>query len=71
MIEDREHKNHFLADEGKVIIVKGDEINKETNTYPSETTSIWLGRDDSIDNYEEVEKVAVTDEEAFEKLKEI
>ena len=64
MIEDKEHKGHFIADDGKVIILKGDKIDKETNTYPSETTSIWLGKFDSIDNYEEIENLTIEEENA-------
>lgn len=60
MKQDTANTNCYYADEGMVIILKGDTINEETNQYDSQTDSIWIGKFDSIDNYEEVEKPAKT-----------
>ena len=49
MYEDLEHKGHWLADKGKVIVPKIREEDEQG------TKSIWLGKFDSIDNYEEIE----------------
>lgn len=56
MIQDINFKNHYLAEENKIIINKDDEIDKETNQYPSATKSLWLGKGDSIENYIEVDE---------------
>lgn len=56
MIQDINFKNHYLAEENKVIINKNDELDKETNQYPSATKSLWLGKNDSIENYIEVDE---------------
>ena len=56
MIQDINFKNHYLAEENKIIINKDDEIDKETNQYPSATKSLWLGKNDSIENYIEVDE---------------
>lgn len=54
MIQDTLNKNHYIAESGKIIIHKDDTFDDETKTYHTATTSIWLGRNDSIDNYKEV-----------------
>ena len=54
MTQDLINRNHYIADKGKVIIQKGDVLDAETNTYATATQSLWLGKGDSIANYEEV-----------------
>lgn len=51
MIRDELHEGHYLAEEGKVIVPK------ERDDDSAKTESIWLGKFDSIDNYEEIDKV--------------
>lgn len=54
MIQDLINKNHYTAELGKVIIQKGDVLDIEINAYATATQSLWLGKGDSIENYEEV-----------------
>ena len=53
MKQDKENLNHWTADEGKVIVKKELQEGEEK----IETTSIWLGKFDSIDNYTEIDAV--------------
>ena len=50
MKKDVNFENHYLSEDGKIIVPKI----RENDDYG--TTSIWLGRLDSIDNYEEIDE---------------
>lgn len=54
MIQDEKYSNHWIASAGMVIISKDDTLNEETNSYNTQTKSLWLGKFDSIENYMEV-----------------
>lgn len=57
MVQDTKNKNHYLAEENKIIIAKGDVFNEETKAYETATKSIWLGKFDNIENYKEVDEI--------------
>lgn len=50
MIQDIRHIQHYLAEEGKVIVPKL----RDENTLGIK--SIWLASFDTIDNYEEIDE---------------
>ena len=50
MLKDPLHEGHYVALEGKVIVPK------IRNKDEKGTTSIWLGKFDNIENYEEIDK---------------
>lgn len=57
MVQDTKNKNHYLAEENKIIIAKDDVFDEETKTYKTATKSIWLGKFDNIENYKEVDEI--------------
>lgn len=48
MIKDTLHEGHYTVTEGYVIVRKDD--------HSVQTGSLWLGKTDSIENYEVIEK---------------
>lgn len=65
MIQDIQFKNHYIAEDGKVIIQKNDVLDEETKTYPTATKSLWLGKFDNIENYKEVDEIIENDKNIF------
>lgn len=56
MIQDNIHLQHYIAETGRIFIRKGDVRDPETGLYPTATDEVWIGRNDSIDNFEEIEE---------------
>ena len=54
MKQDEKYLNHWIADDGKVIVKK--ELREDEEQI--QTTSIWIGKFDSINNYTEIDAVA-------------
>ena len=51
MTHDTEYNNHYIADEGKALV----------NSSGAFGTEIWLGTNDSIENWQEINEEELND----------